>query len=86
MIELLQKGSVAMKYTRKCPKCGGTDILYAKGYTGGYGSGSNIMYGVTIFSAVDVDRYICGCCGYVEHFVREQDLDSLRKSKKIKQL
>ncbi len=75
-----------MKYTGKCPKCGSSDILYAKGYTGAYGSGSNIMYGVTIFSAVDVDRYICGSCGYVEHFVREADIKSLRNGKKIKSL
>lgn len=72
-----------MKYTKKCPKCGSNDILYAKGYTGGYGSGSNIMYGATIFSAVDVDRYICGNCGFIEHYVRESDIEKLRKSKKI---
>ncbi|MBO7472963.1 MAG: hypothetical protein J6U00_03005 [Ruminococcus sp.] len=74
-----------MKYSKHCPKCGSYDILYAKGYTGGYGSGSNIMYGVTIFSAVDVDRYICGNCGYVEHFVRKPDIERLKKSKKVKQ-
>jgi ribosomal protein S27AE len=75
-----------MKYTKKCPKCGSTDILYSKGYTGAYGSGSNIMYGATVLSAVDVDRYICGNCGYVEHFVRELDIEKLRKSKKVKPL
>ena len=74
-----------MKYSKKCPKCGSSDILYAKGYTGGYGAGSNIFYGVTIFSAVDVDRYICGNCGFVEHYVRTGDIESLRGSKKIKQ-
>ena len=75
-----------MKYSKKCPKCGSSDILCAKGYTGGYGSGSNIMYGATIFSAVDVDRYICGNCGFIEHYVRKPDIDVLRKSKKIKTL
>ncbi len=74
-----------MKYTKKCPKCGSTDILYAKGYTGSCGSGSNIMCGATIFSAVDVDRYICGNCGYVEHFVRKSGIEAIRKSKKINQ-
>lgn len=72
-----------MKYTKTCPKCGSDDILYAKGYTGSYASGSNIMCGATIFSAVDVDRYICGSCGYVEHFVRSSDIEKLRMSKKI---
>jgi len=74
-----------MKYSKKCPKCGSSDILYAKGYTGGYGAGSNIFYGMTVFSAVDVDRYICGNCGFVEHYVRTGDIESLRNSKKIKQ-
>ncbi len=75
-----------MKYTKKCPKCGSNDILYSKGYTEGRGVGSNIIYGATIFSAVDVDRYICGNCGYVEHFVRELDIKKLRNSKKVKPL
>ncbi|MBO6116183.1 MAG: hypothetical protein J6P14_03405 [Ruminococcus sp.] len=74
-----------MKYSKKCPKCGSSDILYAKGYTGGYGAGSNIFYGMTVFSAVDVDRYICGNCGFIEHYVRTGDIESLRGSKKIKQ-
>ena len=75
-----------MKYTKHCPKCGSYDILYAKGSAESYGAGSNIMCGVTIYSAVDVDRYICGNCGYVEHFVRTRDIEKLRKSKKIKQV
>lgn len=75
-----------MKYNKKCPKCGSTDILYVKGYTGGYGAGSNIMYGATVFSAVDVDRFVCGKCGYIEHYVRTSDIERLRKSKKIKQV
>ena len=75
-----------MKYTKHCPKCGSYDILYAKGNAESYGAGSNIMCGVTIYSAVDVDRYICGNCGYVEHFVRTRDIEKLRKSKKIKQV
>lgn len=74
-----------MKYSKRCPKCGSSDILYAKGYTGGYGAGSNIFYGMTVFSAVDVDRYICGNCGFIEHYVRTGDIESLRGSKKIKQ-
>ncbi|MBR6069099.1 MAG: hypothetical protein IKP78_00705 [Ruminococcus sp.] len=75
-----------MKYTKQCPKCGSCDILYAKGSAEAYGAGSNIMCGATIFSAVDVDRYICGNCGYVEHFVRRNQMDALMKSKKIKQV
>lgn len=75
-----------MKYTKQCPKCNSYEIYYAKGNTGSYGSGSNILLGVTIFSGVDVDRYICGNCGYVEHFVRTPDLMQLKNSKKIKRV
>ena len=51
-----------MKNTRKCPKCGGSDILFVPGSAGAYGTGNNIMTGNTIMSAVPVDRYICTRC------------------------
>ena len=75
-----------MTIVKHCPKCGSYDILYAKGSAESYGAGSNIMCGLTTYSAVDVDRYICGNCGYIEHFVREADIERLRSSKKIKSL
>ena len=75
-----------MKYTKHCPKCGSYDILYAKGSAESYGAGSNIMCGLTTYSAVDVDRYICCNWGYVEHVVRTGAIKRIRKSKKIKQV
>ena len=71
-----------MKQSRVCPKCGGTDILIFEGYAGAYGSGNHIMPGHSIFSAVPIDRHICCGCGFVEEWVREEDMEKLRKSKK----
>lgn len=69
-----------MKNTKICPKCNSSDILIVDGYAGAYGSGNNIMTGMTIFSAVKVDRYICCSCGYTEEWINTKDMDKLKKS------
>ena len=38
-----------MKNTRKCPKCGGSDIIFVPGSAGAYGNGNNIMKAITLF-------------------------------------
>lgn len=48
-----------MKMTNQCPKCSGTNIVRIDGYAGAYGAGNNVMVGMTIISAVNVNRYIC---------------------------
>ena len=68
-----------MKNTKKCPKCGGSNILLVPGSAGAYGTGNNIMTGLKIKSAVPVDRYICTRCGYSEERI---DLDYMDKLKK----
>lgn len=55
-----------MKNNVSCPKCGGTEIIKIPGKAGAYGSGNNIMIGMTIFSAILVNRYVCSDCGYSE--------------------
>lgn len=69
-----------MKNTKICPKCNSSDILIVDGYAGAYGSGNNIMTGMTIFSAVKVDRYICCSCGYTEEWINTKHMDKLKKS------
>lgn len=54
--------------------------MIVDGYAGAYGSGNNIMTGMTIFSAVKVDRYICCSCGYTEEWINTKDMDKLKKS------
>lgn len=71
-----------MKYAKICPKCGSGDILVVDGYCGGYGSGNNIMVGMTIFSAVPVDRYVCCRCGYSEEWIRTEDMEKVKNYKR----
>ena len=68
----------SMKTKRICPKCGSNDILRIEGKAGAYGSGNNIMTGMTIFSAVLVHRYVCCKCGYSEEWIDTKDLQTLK--------
>ena len=68
-----------MKNTRKCPKCGGSDIIFVPGSAGAYGTGNNIITGHTIMSAVPVDRYICTRCGFSEEWIDLEYMDKLKK-------
>ena len=60
----------------KCPKCGSAKILQiAKRYPEPRG-----VIGVTLWSRVPVDDFICGACGFVETYLH--DLEDLSKIKK----
>lgn len=67
-----------MKNSHKCPKCGGTDLLKIPGKAGPYGAGNNIQVGMTYFSAVLVDRYVCCSCGYSEEWINRGDIEKLK--------
>lgn len=71
-----------MKNTKKCPKCGGTDILRVAGSAGAYGTGNNIQTGLSNFSAVKVHRYVCCGCGYSEEWIDKEDIPRLVKKYK----
>lgn len=71
-----------MKNTRKCPKCGGSDILFVPGSAGPYENGNNIMKDLkikSVKSAVPVDRYICTRCGFSEEWIDLDNMDKLKK-------
>lgn len=68
-----------MKNNKKCPKCGGSEILFVPGSFSVYGNRNNIYTGLTIKSLVLVDRYICTSCGFSEEWI---DLDYMDKLKK----
>lgn len=74
-----QKGATLMKNTGKCPKCGGTDLILVPGTKGAYGAGNNIQLGMTIWSAVLVNRYVCANCGYSEEWIDQKDLEKLKE-------
>ena len=71
-----------MKNSHSCPKCGSRDIVRIDGFAGAYGSGNNIQLGITIFSAVKVNRYLCCACGYSEEWIDEADLEKVKRSAK----
>ncbi len=73
-----------MKTTKICPKCHSTDLVRFDGYTGAYGAGNNVMTGNTLFSAVNVNRYVCCSCGYTEEWIDKEDLEKVKTSKKAK--
>ena len=75
-----------MKNTRICPKCNSRDIVRVDGYDGAYGSGNNIMVGMTVFSAVKVNRYVCCSCGFTEEWIDREDVEKLKNSSKAKTL
>lgn len=66
-----------MKNTKQCPKCRGTNIIRIDGKVGAYGTGNNIQMGLTIFSAVKVNRYLCCDCGYSEEWVDKEDIQKI---------
>ena len=67
-----------MKVRKICPKCNCTDILRVEGKAGAYGSGNNIITGMTIVSAVLVHRYVCCRCGYSEEWIDKEDIRKLK--------
>lgn len=71
-----------MKNSHICPKCGGSDIVRIDGNVGAYGTGNNVILGATVFSAVEVHRYICCACGFTEEWIDERDLQKVRDSRK----
>ena len=75
-----------MKNTQTCPKCESTSIVRIDGYAGAYASGNNIMLGATVFSAVNVNRYVCCDCGYTEEWIDREDLPKIKNSKKAKKI
>ena len=68
-----------MKNTKLCPKCSSNNIILIPGNTGPYGVGNNIPAGKTIFSYVNVNRYLCATCGYSEEWVEREDIERIAK-------
>ncbi|MBE6546025.1 MAG: hypothetical protein E7668_01120 [Ruminococcaceae bacterium] len=73
-----------MKNTNICPKCQSSNIVRIDGHTGAYGSGNNVMTGKTIFSTVNVNRYICCDCGFTEEWIDKEDIGMVANSKRAK--
>lgn len=73
-----------MKHSKLCTKCRSSNIVRIDGYSGAYGTGNNIMVGASIFSSVNVNRYICCECGFTEEWIDREDIEKVTNSKKAK--
>jgi transposase-like protein len=74
-----------MKKSKICPKCNSQEIIRIPGQVRGYGSGNNIITGMTIFSAVKVTRYLCADCGFSEEWIDDpKDIKKLKDIYKAK--
>jgi len=62
-----------MKNTKKCSKCGSTDIIHIPGHVGPLGTGNNIPVGITNFSTVELSRFLCENRGFSEEWVIDND-------------
>ena len=70
-----------MKNTKTCPKCGSKDIIIIDGNVGAYGSGNNNPVGLSLYSSVIVNRYLCCKCGFSEEWINYDDIPKVRKSR-----
>lgn len=68
-----------MKNPHKCPKCGSNELGKVPGSARAYGVGNNIVVGLTYFSAVLVDRYVCCSCGFSEEWINQAGIQKLKK-------
>ena len=68
-----------MKKTGVCPKCGGTDIVKVPGMASGSGRFCCNEVPLGILDAAPVDRFVCCTCGYSEEWLREEDLEKVKK-------
>ncbi|MFO1043002.1 MAG: hypothetical protein U0941_14525 [Planctomycetaceae bacterium] len=67
---------------KRCSKCDSDDVLFVEAVRGGYGSGNVIpLGGITIWSSVKVNRFICMTCGFCEEWISSHaDREALRRA------
>lgn len=61
-----------MKNTKRCPKCGSSDIIRVPDTAHRYLANSICITKAAWVRRVPVARYLCGGCGYVENWVEDQ--------------
>ena len=62
-----------MKNSKRCSKCGSTDIVHIPDNPNRYASGNKIYTTtVTLMGKIPVIRYVCCDCGYVENWIEKR--------------
>ena len=65
-----------MKKNKRCPKCESNDILEVNG------SNPTFISKVGLNNHLNIIKYICCNCGYIEEWVSNSDLEKLKNNKK----
>ncbi len=75
-----------MKYSKKCPKCGSRDIFLMDNDRSADGMQNGNAAGMTYYSNVTVQQYICCKCGYSEQWVDRLTLAGIPSHRNVYQL
>jgi hypothetical protein len=68
-----------MKNAKKCPKCQSREIVKIPGTSRPAGVGNSVRVGFWGLNGIPVTRYLCGSCGYIEHWIDEaKDIDKIK--------
>ena len=62
-----------MKNTGRYPKCDSRTIVRVPGQTGAVGIGNSISIGSVRSTLIDVSRYVCSECGYIEEWIVDNE-------------
>jgi predicted RNA-binding Zn-ribbon protein involved in translation (DUF1610 family) len=65
-----------VKDSGACAKCGSPDVVRVPDEAGAYGAAQTVRAG-NLFQRVQVSRYVCATCGFVEQWI--DDADDLRR-------
>lgn len=71
-----------MKASKKCPKCGGSEILTNEK---GMKQGDRASFQVSSFTTFLIATYICSSCGFIEDYIEEDDLTNPKKMDKLRE-
>lgn len=69
-----------MKRSGRCPKCDGTDIYTDAGLMK---RGERCDIGISSWTKLFLDVYICRDCGFFEEYICNEDLRSEKKREKL---
>lgn len=68
-----------MRYDQPCPKCNSKNIIRIPGNIGSFGAGNNIIWGNIKREGVNITKYLCGACGYLEEWIdTKEDIEKLQ--------
>jgi hypothetical protein len=68
-----------MKNTGKCPKCGSEEIVRIPNDFC-WRIGGVVRVDVSLFCSVNIARYMCGNCGYMEEWIdSSEDIQKIKR-------